>query len=160
MRFLISLFSCLALDGCIGVGVIHDRTVHVESPTGTYQLRERAAPEYYNYAGSGHPVRTKSDLRAYWGEPDSTWFDGQTEKWRYNRNISWVGFHLDLIVFIPIAVPTGHSGVTVTFQGSTIKSIDTDMSTGFGLGCGYYLLGAGCQVGDQFHGVAFISQGP
>lgn len=156
MRFLV-LSVFLSLQGCVGAEIIHDKTNHIESPNGTYLLM----PTRGEYTPGGTlPVKTKDELQKWWGKPDAIWFDGGVEKWRYINNISWAVFMPELIVPLPIGIPTGHSSVTFTFHGSNITSEDADETNRSGFGCGYYIFGIGCMTQDQFHGWNFLNQGP
>lgn len=156
MRFVILSVFALALQGCVGVAYIHDKTTHIVSPIGAYPVDVSQRGGYFS--GAGFVVHNKDELRARWGEPDVIWFEGGSEKWRYKKNISWAVFVPELVIPIPLGVPTGHTGVTFTFQGSNIVAEDADDTNWFNVGCGYYVVGVGCMDGSHLHGVPFLIQ--
>lgn len=143
-----ALLPLLMIQGCVGISRLHDGTEHTVRDRGEYGIHDRGTCCYYN----GATVRTKDGLIANWGKPDRIWTENGVEKWRYYRGLSWYVVSLNLIVPIPIGVPTGHSGVTFAFNGNDIAYADVDTTDWWNFGCGFYVVATGCIVGTHFWG--------
>src|SRR5690242_2607615 len=116
------LSTLFLLQGCVGIASIHDRTDHLLptqyglGPAKGFLINSRFRG---SCCGGDELAKNKDDLLRVFGKPDEIVNNGGVEGWRYNKNISWAVIVPQLIVPIPIGVPTGHSGVTFYFSGPT-----------------------------------------
>lgn len=65
----------------------------------------------------GDPI-SKANLLKHWGEPDEIVRRGNREDWVYTQT-RWTGFSLILVYRLPVWLPIGDGGATLTFEQDT-----------------------------------------
>ena len=122
LKFGILLCSILILNGCVGFQTTMEKKRRsVIHPIILPELGElkSSRPMWFPYTPS-------AKLVSRWGEPDSIEIttDGH-EKWTYNRELSWGGIYVYLVLPIPLPLllPVGYSKTILTLDedGIVIK---------------------------------------
>ncbi|MBI4000158.1 MAG: hypothetical protein HY348_00030 [Nitrospira defluvii] len=152
IRFAGLIVASLALQGCIGVGAwtLGSRTESSDRPKvdqarGSIDVRK---------VGIEGGLKTATDLRAQWGEPDeiTTGEDG-TEQWIYKTGgLRWAGMVLYVVILpLPAMVPVGSQYVSFLIHDGRIESATrTDWAFKAGAYCGFFGMtygGLGCGTG-------------
>jgi hypothetical protein len=147
-RLLVALALCLPLHGCVGLGAwtLGSRaessdTPYISPTRGTMDIRATSR---------GVDVKTGSELRTKWGEPDQiiAHEDGK-EEWIYEtRGWRWHGMILYAVILpVPAMVPWGTQYVSFLVKNGEIESATrADWYFKVGAYCGYFS-GWGCEAG-------------
>lgn len=144
--------AALTLQSCIGVGAwtlgsrmeSSDRP-KVERDRGVIDLRK---------AGTDGDLKTATDLRARWGEPDRVVVHetGQ-EEWTYKTNgFRWAGLVLYVVVIpLPAMIPIGSQYISFLIHDEQIeRATHADWAFKSGAYCGFFGMtygGLGCGTG-------------
>ena len=152
IRFAGLIVASLALQGCIGVGAwtLGSRTESSDRPKvdrarGSIDVRK---------AGLEENMKTATELRAQWGEPDQVEpYEAGKEEWIYKtKGFRWSGVVLYVVIVpLPAMVPVGSQYVSFLIHDGRIESATrADWAFKAGAYCGFFGMtygGLGCGSG-------------
>ncbi len=151
-RFIILIAAAFTLQGCIGFGAwtlgsrseSNDHPV-IDQTRGSLDVRK---------SGIEGAVRTATDLRDRWGEPDRIEpRDGGGEEWIYKTNgLQWAGMVLYVVIIpLPAMIPVGSQYISfLIHDGQIVSATRGDWAFKAGAYCGFFGMtygGPGCGTG-------------
>ena len=152
IRFAILIAASLALQGCIGVGAwtLGSRTESSDRP----KIDQARGSIDVHKVGIEGNLKTATDLRAQWGEPDRVLSreDGK-EEWIYKTSgWRWSGVVLYVVIIpLPAMIPVGSQYVSFLMHDGHIESATrADWAFKAGAYCGFFGMtygGLGCGTG-------------
>ena len=131
IKMLVVLCSLVALSGCVGVGMIHERT---DSDDTNWVLKKERGfidkqPE--------QPKIKKEDALHTWGQPEKMGHEGQAEVWEYRRELAWSGPFIVLgFIPIPLIVPVGYRNTHLYFTDDVLTKVVREFGGSTGAICG------------------------
>ena len=152
IRFAVLIAASLVLQGCVGVGA-WTLGSRIESSDRPKIDQTRGSIDVHKVGIEGN-LKTATDLRTQWGEPDRTEsLEAGKEEWIYKTNgWRWSGLVLYVVVIpLPAMIPIGSQYVSFIIHDGHIESATrADWAFKAGAYCGFFGMtygGLGCGMG-------------
>lgn len=140
IRFALLIIASLTLQGCVGLGA-WTLGSRVESSDRPKIDQSRGVIDVHKVGGEG-TLKTATDLRAQWGEPDSVESrEAGKEEWIYKINgLRWSGVVLFVVVIpLPAMIPIGSQYVSfLIHDGQIERATRRDWAFKGGVYCGFF----------------------
>jgi hypothetical protein len=145
-----TIFSALiplVLTGCVGAGPVVTKTA-ISTPYGN-MCPSKEIGIFFPCKEGEVAAKKSEDFLEVWGEPKSREVKDGREQLTYNNGVAWRGLVIFAIVPIPLMLPVGQNGITLTFENDSLVQISREYGQGNFAICGLHSEGPdpiGCLV--------------